>query len=255
MIFRVGGCYGSEAPGYRTVGFLLNDELLLEGGTVTSTFTLQEQQSVKDVLISHIHLDHTKELFFFLDNRAQMKSHTVNLCGIGDIIDGAHQFLFNQQIWPDFSQLSNGGHPFLAFRTLEEETFNRVGAFEVKPVRVNHPVAATGFIIRESDSKAIAYTGDTGPTGTFWEHAAGEEGLAAVIAETSFPNSMEDVALASGHLTPALLARELEAFNRPGVPVYVCHMKPMHVDVIREEIGRIDRAGIELLDDGKTYEF
>lgn len=66
---------------------------------------------------------------------------------------------------------------------------------------------------------------------------------------------MEEIALASGHLTPALLARELEIFNRPEVPVYVCHMKPIHVESIRKELGEIDRNGIELLDDGNTYEF
>jgi cAMP phosphodiesterase len=254
MIIRVGGCYGSEAPGYRSVGFLINDELLLEGGTVTSAFTLQEQEAVKDILISHIHLDHTKELFFFLDNRAQMKSRTVTLSGIGEIIDGARQYLFNHQIWPDFSQLSNAGDPFLAFRVLEEGVFSSVGEFEVKPVRVNHPVTATGFIIREK-GRAVAYTGDTGPTRAFWEEASKEEGLAAVIAETSFPNAMEEVALASGHLTPALLAGELDILGRPGVPILVFHMKPIHVDSIKAELNAIGRDNIELLHDGRSYEF
>jgi cAMP phosphodiesterase len=253
MIIRIGGCYGSQAPGYLSVGFLLNDSLLLEGGTVTSAFDLKEQEAVRNILISHIHLDHTKELFFFLDNRAQMKSHTVTLCGIGDIIDGAHRYLFNHQIWPDFTELTNAGHPFLAFRSLEEGTFARIGDLQVKPVRVNHPVPATGFIIRE-DGKSIVYTGDTGPTEDIWRQAAREDHLAAVLAESSFPNSMEDIALQSGHLTPALLARELEKLNRPDVPVYVFHVKPMHIDTIRNELEQTGRPGITMMHDGQTLE-
>jgi len=254
MKIKVGGCYGSVAPGFRSAGFLINDSLLLEGGTVTSAFTIEEQAAVRNILISHIHLDHTKEIFFLLDNRAQVKASTVTLNGIGEIIEGAQLYLFNQQIWPDFSQLENAGHPLLAFRTIEENAFSKIDEFMVKPIRVSHPVTATGYIIREGD-KAMAYTGDTGPTKRFWEEVRKEAGLAAVFVETSFPNDMEEVALASGHLTPSLLEKELALLDRPEVPIYIFHMKPMHVETITEEIGRIYRDGIEILHDGSSYTF
>ena len=57
--------------------------------------------------------------------------------------------------------------------------------------------------------------------------------------ETSFPNEMESLAEQSGHLTPKLLLKELELLDRPEVPVYLFHMKPLHLDKISREVEEI----------------
>jgi cAMP phosphodiesterase len=254
MIVKVGGCYGGVAPGFNSVGFLLNESLLLEGGTVTSVFNAAEQEAIKYILVSHIHLDHTKEIFFLLDNLAQMGADAVTLAGTDEVVEGARKHLFNQQIWPDFSVLPSEESPVLKFQELPEDVFTRLGEFEIMPIAVNHPVPATGFVIRDGGG-SIVYTGDTGPTKKIWETARREEGLKAVFAETSFPNSMEKVARASGHITPALLERELDLLNRPGVPVYIFHMKPLFAEEIREELEALGIAELRLLEQGALYEF
>jgi len=254
MIIKVGGCYGGVAPGYNSVGFLLNETLLLEGGTATSVFSSAEQERIDHILISHIHLDHTKEIFFLLDNLAQMGADAVTLAGTDEVVEGARKHLFNQQIWPDFSVLPSEDSPVLKFQELPENVFTRLGEFEIMPVAVNHPVPATGFVIRDGGG-AIVYTGDTGPTRKIWETARREESLKAVFVETSFPNSMEKVALASGHLTPALLERELNLLDRPGVPICIFHMKPLFVDEIREEVEALGIAELRFVEQGAVYEF
>lgn len=254
MNFKVGGCYGGVAPGYNSVGFLLNDTVLLEGGTVTSVFSPVEQKAVTDIVLSHIHLDHTKEIFFLLDNLAQMKAKTVTLSGIEEVVEGARKHLFNEEIWPDFSMLPTEDEPILKFRVLPEGEFSRIAGLEMRPVRVNHPVPATGFIIRE-EGAAIAYTGDTGPTLEIWEAAAAETDLKAVFAEASFPNSMEQLALQSGHLTPALLEKEIALLGRPEVPVYVFHMKPLFLDQIKADLAGLKSCQAQIVEQGKTYVF
>jgi len=57
---------------------------------------------------------------------------------------------------------------------------------------------------------------------------------------------------ASGHLTPSLLARELEQLGRPEVPVYIYHMKPPHVEAIAEELAGLG-GRLEMLHQGRTY--
>ena len=64
MKIRVLGCDGGELKGYFPVAFLINDHLLFEAGSVTSKLSLQEQLKIKEIIISHSHLDHIKDLCF-----------------------------------------------------------------------------------------------------------------------------------------------------------------------------------------------
>ena len=247
MRMKVGGCYGSETGGYHSVGFLLNENLLLEGGTVTSVFSLEEQKSIRNILISHIHLDHTKELFFLLDNLAPMECCTVTVNAVPEVIKGIRENLFNEMLWPDFSRLPDVDAPVLRFNVLEEGCFTEVEGVQVKPVTVNHPVPATGFVLKEPGT-TIVYTGDTGPTEAIWEAAREEEELGALLVETSFPNSMNDLALKSGHLTPDLLVKELDLLDRPDVPVFLFHMKPHYLGEIAEDLKKISRYRVAMLE-------
>jgi len=43
MQIKVLGCYGAEMPGYRTSGFLINEDTLLDAGTVVSVLSVKEQ--------------------------------------------------------------------------------------------------------------------------------------------------------------------------------------------------------------------
>jgi cAMP phosphodiesterase len=254
VIIKVGGCFGSEWPGFHSVGFMVNGSLLLEGGTVTSTFSLDEQKAIENILISHIHLDHTKELFFLVDNLAQLNAKTVTFSGVDSVVEGVRRYLFNEQLWPDFSRLPNVQQPVLRFQIIPENVFTRIGSLEVKPVPVNHPVPATGYIMKEPGC-AVVYTGDTGPTARIWEEARREEELKAVLVETSFPSEMESLAVASGHLTPKLLLKELEQLDRPEIPVYLFHMKPLHLDKITDEVKEITKFNVQLLEQKRTYTF
>jgi cAMP phosphodiesterase len=254
MIVKVGGCFGGVSPGHNSVGFLLNGKLLLEGGTATSVFSPQEQMAIDDIIISHIHLDHTKEILFLLDNLAQMGAEPVTLAGCREVVAGVRKHLFNEEVWPDFSMLPSEDSPVLKFRELPEEEYSRVGEFEIMPVRVNHPVPATGFIIRDGGG-ALLYTGDTGPTERIWELGKETEKLTAVFAETSFPNSMKKLALASGHLTPELLEREILRLGRPDVPVYVFHMKPLFLEEIQKELEALSIKQVRTLEQGASYHF
>lgn len=254
MILKVGGCFGSELPGYHSAGFIVNDRLLLEGGTVTSTFSLQEQSAITDVCVSHIHLDHVKELAFFADNLSGRNSHPVVIAGVEEVIAGVRRNLFNDRLWPDFSRIPSPRHPLISYRVLAEGRYSRIAGLSVKPVRVHHPVPTTGYIIREP-GVSIVYSGDTGPTRAIWRAARGLRDLKAVIVESSFPNAMEELAIASGHLTPALLERELAHLGRPEVPVYVVHMKPIHAEQIAADLGYIRDRRIEMMHQGRTYTF
>jgi len=253
VIFKVCGCFGSELPGYHSTGLLVNQRLLLEAGTVTSVLTWEEQLGITEVCVSHPHLDHVKELAFLIDNRIGRTVRPLVVTGVAAAIDGLRRHLFNDRIWPDFTRLPSRREPALAYRVIPEGRFSRVAGLSLKPIAVNHPGTATGFILREPGT-SILYTGDTGPTTAIWKAARSLRDLKAVIVECSFPSIMKSLAISSGHLTPALLERELELLARPEIPIYLYHMKPLHIAAIAEELEGLSRR-VKMLHQGRTYTF
>lgn len=253
MKIKVAGCYGSELPGYHSAGFLVNGRLLLEAGTATSVLTWEEQLGIAEVCVSHIHLDHVKELAFLVDNRAGRTPRPLIVAGTAELVAALRRNLFNDRIWPDFTRIPSRREPALAYRVLPEARYSRVCGLSLRPIRVNHPVPATGYVLREP-GVSVLYTGDTGPTAAIWKVARSLRDLKAVIVDCSFPSGMEATALASGHLTPTLLEREFERLGRPEVPVYLYHMKPLHLPAIAEELAGLSRP-VEMLHQGRTYTF
>lgn len=253
MIFKVLGCFGSELPGYRCPGFVVNGRLLLEAGTAASALTLEEQLGLSAVCVSHVHLDHVKELPFLVENRAGRAPRPLIVAATARVVAGLRRDLFNGRLWPDFSRIPSRREPALVYRALPEGSSSRLAGLAIRPVRVSHTVDATGYILREPGA-SILFTGDTGPTTAVWKAARGLRDLRAVIAECSFPSGMEALAAASGHLTPQLLARQLELLGRPRVAVHLCHMKPLHLAAIAGELAGLGLRAT-MLEQGRTYTF
>jgi ribonuclease BN (tRNA processing enzyme) len=77
-----------------------------------------------------------------------------------------------------------------------------IAGLKVKAIPINHPVPAAGFVVSDG-SLPLLYSADTGPDEGLWKEAAKAKNLKAIIVDASFPNSLEMVADASGHFTPA----------------------------------------------------
>ncbi|MBI5682254.1 MAG: hypothetical protein HZC45_03655 [Deltaproteobacteria bacterium] len=114
-----------------------------------------------------------------------------------------------------------------------------VGSIKIKPIKVNHTVPSVGYIIKNNNS-AFVYTGDTGITDKLWEEAVKEPNIRFVIAEVSFPNSMEDIANASKHMTPHNLGEVIRKFNRDNIKFFVSHIKPQYMKEIKAELKELN---------------
>jgi len=68
-----------------------------------------------------------------------------------------------------------------------------------------------------------------------------------LIAESSFPNRLEELALKTGHLTPALLKKEIAKMGNPPPKIYLMHAKPQYFPEIEQEIRGIARDTIRYL--------
>lgn len=252
MKIRVLGSYGSEGPGQRPAAFLINDRVLLDAGTVPAVLSMEEQAAIDYALLSHAHLDHVVGLAYLTDTLAMTgASKAVIATGIAPVVDALHAHGFNGVLWPDFSAIPSPDAPVLRFRTLPVDAEARVSDLWVTAVPVDHTVPTTGFVIHDGET-GFLYSGDTGPTQRIWTAARGFRQLKAAIVETAFPNRLESLARASGHLTPAQLLREMEKIP-PDLPLWIFHIKPQFLEETTEELMKIDSSRIHILEQGKTY--
>ena len=141
MKIKVLGTYGSEGPGQRPTAFLVDDRVLVDAGTVGGALSVPEQIQIQHALISHAHLDHTAGLAFLTDTLAMVApDRRVTACSIAHVVESLRTHAFNDELWPNFTNIPTAGQSVLGFRELPEEGESRVGELWVTPVLVEHTV-------------------------------------------------------------------------------------------------------------------
>lgn len=251
MKLRVLGSAGAEFPDFRPPAFLLDDQLLLDAGTIGSVLSEGEQWKIHTIFITHSHLDHIRGIPALADNIIiKNLSHTVSVQSTGEVIDALQNHLFNNVIWPDFTQIPTTENPVIQFTAISPYQEYVVNGYSVTAIPVNHTVPTVGYIVR-AEGKTLAYTGDTGPTDEIWAFCSGVD---ALIVEVSFPDSMKDLAELTRHLTASMLVKELAKIAVLPKRILITHPKPQYYDTIRREIEALAIPGVELLRDGSVFD-
>ncbi|OGW41612.1 MAG: hypothetical protein A2010_14830 [Nitrospirae bacterium GWD2_57_9] len=255
MKVKILGCSGSETIGHMPPGFLVNDVMMLDAGTITAALSIQAQSRITDVLISHTHLDHIKSVLFLADNIIGRIKKPVNIRAIPKVIDAIKKHLMNNIIWPDFTRIPTPKNPVLTYVPMEIGRTISVAGMKVKAIPMNHPVPAVGFVVSDGRSTFL-YSADTGPNEGLWKEAARVKNLTGIIVDTSFPNSLDMIADVSGHFTPGQLHEDLTAARVDhNVPIYIYHIKPVHKQRVLKELRAMGRKNVKVLQEGKTYQF
>jgi cAMP phosphodiesterase len=258
MKVKILGCSGSEAIGHNPPGLLVNDVMMLDAGTITAALNIEAQSRITDILISHTHLDHIKSLLFLADNIIGSIEKPVTIHAIPAVIDAIRNHLLNNLIWPDFTKIptvKNPNNTVLAYAPMPMDQAVAIAGLTVKAIPMNHPVPAVGFLVND-DISSFIYSADTGPNEGLWKEAATVKNLKAIIVDTSFPNSLDGLANASGHFTPAQLHHDLvEARIALNVPIYIYHIKPVYQKKVLSDLQALGRKNVRVLKEGKTYHF
>jgi ribonuclease BN (tRNA processing enzyme) len=249
---KVIGSSGGELPGYKLPAFLVDDCLLLDAGTISTSLKEREQLKIRNVLITHAHLDHIKGIPFLADNLViKKREHSVRVISISEVLKALKKNLLNNSIWPDFTIIKTASRPVLSLKAIIPGKPFKINSCLVTAYRVNHSVPAVGFIIEDKKGKRILYTGDTGPTNTIWKSA---KDVHCAIIEVSFPNRLKKLALKTGHLTPKLFMKEINKMKSIPKIILITHPKPLYHKQIESEIKNLKMNNIKMLRDGETYE-
>lgn len=245
MQVKIIGGHGGVTRNYNATSYLIDDSLLIDAGSVASGLDIEDQIKIDHILISHAHLDHTKDLAFICDNCFGLKGKPFEVYTHQTVTNSIKDHLFNDHIWPDFSVLPTKENPTINFNNIVAEKKVTLGEYTVMPVHVTHPGDALGFIIEKND-KAVLFTQDTKATDRIWEVAKTYKNLKAIFTEVSFPNSLQTVADLSDHHTPASMGEELKKMPKE-IPVYLGHLKPNYQEKLIQEINDLKEPRLHVL--------
>jgi ribonuclease BN (tRNA processing enzyme) len=258
MEIRVLGCHGSQLPGYGFTGFLIDDDTLLDAGTVTSVLTLEEQVRIDHILITHAHLDHIREIASLADNICHSRRDCpVEVVSTPHVLEILQTHIFNGAIWPDFSRIPSVERPVIRFVPIRAGKEMRLGHLNVTAIPVHHSVETVAYVIeaeKETRLTTAVFVGDTGPTEEIWQVARRGDDIRAIFVETSLPGDMTDIAEMTGHLTPAGLASELKKLGPLHPQIYLYHMKIQYRGEIQREIALMGNSRIHVLQDGQVIQ-
>ncbi len=254
MEWHILGSFGGSSPNCRMTSFLINGELALDAGSITQALPLDAQRRIRQIVLTHSHLDHTASIPFLVENTFGEQREALEILVTPQVLHTVKMHLFNNDTWPDFTRIPNDMLPALRLVQVEPRATFSASGLRLTSVPVRHTVPTHGYLV-EDEGGAVLFTSDTGPTQEVWDLANRTANLKAVIVEVSFPSRMQAVADVSLHLTPTTLAAELEKLKRD-VAVHLYHLKPAYVDELRQELAatRFPHA-VEELRQGDIYTF
>lgn len=200
MKIKVIGCSGAELPGHNAPAFLLNNEILFDAGSLTGVLDEKAQLKIKNIFITHAHLDHIRSIPFLADNIVVGKNRSrVTIFSISPVIRTIKAHLFNSAVWPDFTIIPNPHDAILNLVELKTGQSIRINGYTIVPYKVNHTVPAVGYLVEDGTGKRIFYTGDTGPSPNTWKKLINKK-IHCLIIDVSFPSGMRELAIRTGHL-------------------------------------------------------
>jgi ribonuclease BN (tRNA processing enzyme) len=254
MRIRVLGCSGGIGGSLRTTALLIDEDILVDAGTGVGDLPLESLAKIDHIFVSHSHLDHVTSIPFLVDTVCWMRGSPITVYGTRETLDILRAHIFNWKVWPDFTQIPDSDHPFMAYRQIEVGEVVEIAGRRITAIPANHTVPAVGYLL-DSGRASLAYSGDTTASEGLWRAVNAARNLRYLIIETAFSNKERDIAVASKHLCPSMLAKELEKLQ--GSPeVFISHLKPGEGALTMEEVEAVAGAyAPRMLSNGQVLRF
>jgi len=244
---------GRASARQHLVTMVIDDRVAIDAGCLAFSCSDLQRQQVRDVVLTHTHLDHIAGLPLFIDDLFSTTKEPITIHATPEMIETLERHIFNWSIYPRFSELRNSHGQVVQYREFEAGSRFDVKHLSIQSVAVNHKVPASGYIVSDGTA-AFAVTGDTAETNDFWEACKNVPDLKALFVECAFPDGLSELAAASYHLTPTKLARELAKLGKRSYPVFVINIKPMYREKVVSEIQAAGLNGVDVLEIGRVYE-
>ena len=237
MKIKILGAHNCETREYGHTCFVIDDILAVDAGSLTSNLSMEEQNHLQALILSHRHYDHIRDVTA-LSTNFYHSGTSIDLYTSSDVVDTLAKHFFTSGIYRDLTG-EPLGNPTLRMHIVEPfQTYN-IARYEITPVPVNHFGITNGFKIVSAEGKQIFYTSDTGPgLGECWKISSPE----VLIIEVTEDNASGEGTEKPGHLTPNLLKQELVSFKE--INGFLPDIVTVHINPRMEEDIKIELSAV-----------
>lgn len=236
----------------RLTCFLIDDCVAIDAGSLAIALSQEQREKIRDIIITHPHMDHIASLPIFIDDLYPELRDPVRIHATQEVIDLLERDVFNWNVYPRFSDLTNDYGPVMQYVPIPTGKEFSIAHLKVVAVPVNHIVPTVGLIISDGD-KSVAFSSDTAETEDFWRLINEGTRLDALLVEASFPNEMAKLAEVSRHFTPATLGNELKKLIHNEMDILAVHLKPSYRELIIRQLSQLNIPKLKVMEPGRTY--
>ncbi len=216
---------GHATSEQRLTCFLIDECVAIDAGSIALALSAEQREKVRDIIVTHPHMDHIASLPIFIDDLFETLKSPVRIHATPEVIELLERDIFNWNVYPRFSELKN----------------------EYGPVMEYVPIPAG------EGKSMVAFSSDTAETDEFWNIINRAPRIDALLIEASFPDSMARLAEVSRHFTPASLQRDLRKLNHNGLDILAVHIKPAYRQMVIDELKALNIPKLGVMEPGKTY--
>ena len=244
--------HGHATLEQRLTCYLIDDCVAVDAGSLGIALTPDQRQTVRDIIVTHPHMDHIASLPIFIDDLFPILKDPIRVHATKEVIELLERDVFNWNVYPRFSELKNDYGPVMEYVPIPRGREFKLAHLTITAWPVNHIVPTVGLIVSDGKS-TIAFSSDTAETEELWEAINQIAHVDALLIEASFPNSMAKLAEVSTHFTPEMLSKELGKLRHNGLDILAVHLKPAYREKIIEELTGLAIPNLKVMEPGKTY--
>ncbi len=240
------GTSGTKTSSAGTTCLRVSKSCVIDAGSLIDGMG-EELFLIEHIFLTHSHLDHIIDIAFMADLFVTQKKSPLKIYGLKQTLDNLRHFIFNHQIWPNFEEINLIQHDAKTIEFIEihpDEKYS-IDGIVLTPFKTNHTDGSCGYLIEQNEN-GVLFTSDTYRCQKIWDILESHPHIHSLVIDVSFPSSYEKLAKDSKHMTPQILAEELEIFNRKDFKIYPMHLKSLFETTIRDELsalGILERGG------------
>jgi len=230
---RLLGTGGSKSTEAGTSSLQVSRSIVIDAGNIIQGLG-NEAEHIEHIFLTHSHLDHIVDIAFLAERYFDTRTSALKIFGLKETLEALKKHYFNNTIWPDFTRISPPGASFNTVEFVEVEPGKpyRFADVTITALPVTHTVPTCAYVV-EKKLFSLLYAPDTHLCDTIWETVASNPKIDTLMIDLSFPSTLGRLAQHSRHLTPDLLAAQIQNVTKP-LQLYAIHLK----EAYREEIIR-----------------
>ena len=233
---KILGASGSKAKDLNTTSFQIYKDIVIDAGNVINALG-DEAKDINHIFLTHSHADHITDLPFIIETFFENREIPLTIYALEETIEVLKKHSFNDVIWPDFTKIKllRKDAFSLILKPIKLDEIIKIHNYSIKDIKANHISGACGFVIKKNH-QGFVISGDTHINPHIWEEINNDEEIRSLIIECSYPDKLQELAKLTKHLTPELIANELEKLTRKNLSVFYYHLKPSYNKELLKDI-------------------